>query len=74
MPTKPLNLTSNAITSTAIELSWVEPVCANGIISGYRLYYMYANYTDVLMYKTDDYDGPVIEFILKELSECLAEK
>ncbi|XP_071863739.1 putative receptor-type tyrosine-protein phosphatase mosPTP-1 isoform X3 [Bombus fervidus] len=67
VPTKPLNLSSHGITSTTIELSWAEPDYANGIISGYRIYYMHSNYTDVQMYRTDEYDGPVIEFVLKEL-------
>lgn len=68
MPTKPLNLSSHGITSTTIELSWAEPDYANGIISGYRIYYMHSNYTDVKMYRTE-YDGPIIEFVLKELGE-----
>lgn len=69
VPTKPLNLSSHGITSTTIELSWAEPDYANGIISGYRIYYMHSNYTDVQMYRTDEYDGPIIEFVLKELGE-----
>ncbi|XP_076236366.1 putative receptor-type tyrosine-protein phosphatase mosPTP-1 isoform X2 [Calliopsis andreniformis] len=67
VPTKPLNLTSNGINSTTIELSWAEPDCANGIISGYRIYYMYSNYTDVQMYKINEENGPIIDFLLKEL-------
>lgn len=74
MPTKPLNLSSHGITSTTIELSWAEPDYANGIISGYRIYYMHSNYTDVQMYRTDEYDGPVIEFVLKELGELVISK
>ncbi|XP_078047953.1 putative receptor-type tyrosine-protein phosphatase mosPTP-1 isoform X2 [Augochlora pura] len=66
-PTKPLNLSSHDITSTTIELSWSEPERANGIITGYRIYYMQANYTDVQTYKTDNYDGSIIDFVLKEL-------
>ncbi|XP_076619526.1 putative receptor-type tyrosine-protein phosphatase mosPTP-1 isoform X3 [Colletes latitarsis] len=68
VPTKPLNLSSHGITSTTIELSWSEPENANGIISGYRVYYMHSNYTDVQMYKTNESDGPVIEFVLKQLN------
>lgn len=69
VPTKPLNLSSHGITSTTIELSWAEPDYANGIISGYRIYYMHSNYTNVQMYRSDEYDGPVIEFLLKQLGE-----
>ncbi|XP_076676986.1 putative receptor-type tyrosine-protein phosphatase mosPTP-1 isoform X5 [Andrena cerasifolii] len=74
VPTKPLNLTSHGITSATVELSWAEPDCANGIIAGYRIYYMYSNCTDVQMYRTDDYDGPVIEFVLKELKPYIEYK
>lgn len=69
VPTKPLNLSSHGITSTTIELSWAEPESANGIISGYRIYYMHSNYTDVQMYKTDEDDGSIIEFVLNELGK-----
>ncbi|OAD61168.1 Tyrosine-protein phosphatase 99A, partial [Eufriesea mexicana] len=74
VPTKPLNLSSHGITSTTIELSWAEPDYANGIISGYRIYYMHSNYTDVQMYRTGEYDGPVIEFVLKELEPYIEYK
>ncbi|KAG7198497.1 hypothetical protein KM043_005870 [Ampulex compressa] len=68
VPTKPLNLTSRGITSSSIELSWSEPENANGVITGYRVYYMHANYTDVQMHNSYDYSGPVIDFVLKELN------
>ncbi|XP_031831667.1 putative receptor-type tyrosine-protein phosphatase mosPTP-1 isoform X7 [Nomia melanderi] len=67
VPTKPLNLSSHDITSTTIELSWSEPESANGIISGYRIYYRHSNCTDVRMHKHDESDGSIIEFVLKEL-------
>lgn len=71
-PTKPENLTSRGITGTTIELSWAEPENANGVIAGYRVYYMHSNYTDVKMHipdkSADSYD-PNIDFVLKELSE-----
>ncbi|XP_043500700.1 tyrosine-protein phosphatase 99A isoform X2 [Polistes fuscatus] len=67
VPTKPQNLTSRGITSTTIELSWSEPECANGVIAGYRVYYMHSNYTDVQMHKMYDNSGPNVEFVLKDL-------
>lgn len=73
-PTKPENLTSREITGTTIELSWSEPENANGVIAGYRVYYMYSNYTDVKMHIPDkspsssDVDAS-INFVLKELRE-----
>lgn len=71
-PTKPENLTSRGITGTTIELSWSEPESANGVIAGYRVYYMHSNYTDVKMHipdKSTDSDDTNIDFVLKELSE-----
>jgi len=72
-PTKPENLTSRDITGTSIRLSWSEPENANGLIAGYRVYYMYSNYTDVKMHipnKTISSDEPPsINFVLKELRE-----
>ncbi|KZC04425.1 Tyrosine-protein phosphatase 99A, partial [Dufourea novaeangliae] len=67
VPTKPMNLSSHGINSTTIELSWAEPDSANGIISGYRIYYMYSNYTDVQMFKTENDEKPITEFFLQEL-------
>lgn len=73
-PTKPENLTSREITGSTIELSWSEPENANGIIVGYRVYYMHSNYTDVKMHipdKSADSDDPNTKFILKDLSEYI---
>lgn len=70
-----MNLTSRGITGTTIELSWSEPESANGVIAGYRVYYMHSNYTDVKMHipdKSTDSDDTIIEFVLKELSEYAA--
>lgn len=72
-PTKPENLTSRGITGTTIELSWSEPENANGVIAGYRVYYMHTNYTDVKMHipdKSGDSDDSYIEFVLRELRKC----
>nr|CAD7403677.1 unnamed protein product [Timema cristinae] len=52
------------VTSTCIDLSWYEPEHPNGQIKGYRLYYIYANYTDV---KTVRSTTPYIEFALSDL-------
>lgn len=73
-PTKPENLTSREITGSTIELSWSEPENANGVIVGYRVYYMHSNYTDVKMHipdKSADSDDPNTKFILENLSEYI---
>nr|CAD7455446.1 unnamed protein product [Timema tahoe] len=64
VPSKPLNVTVIRVTSTCIDLSWYEPEHPNGQIKGYRLYYIYANYTDV---KTVRSTTPYIEFVLSDL-------
>lgn len=47
VPSKPLNVSVIDIGSDQIRLKWSEPERTNGAILGYRVYYMYANYTDV---------------------------
>lgn len=69
VPTKPQNFTSRGITSTTIELSWSEPESANGVITGYRVYYLHSNYTDVQTLKIYDNSGPNVEFVLKDLGK-----
>ncbi|XP_023703350.2 tyrosine-protein phosphatase 99A isoform X4 [Cryptotermes secundus] len=64
VPSKPLNVTVLHVTHSSIELSWNKPERPNGQITGYRLYYMHANYTDVKTIRKTD---PHIEFTLKDL-------
>ncbi|XP_040154808.1 protein sidekick-2-like [Anopheles arabiensis] len=45
VPTKPRNLSVLEITSTTIRISWLEPEKRNGVIHGYRVYYVYQNQT-----------------------------
>jgi receptor-type tyrosine-protein phosphatase gamma len=66
VPSKPLNVTVLHVTHSSIELSWNKPERPNGQITGYRLYYMHANYTDVKTIRKID---PHIEFTLKDLSK-----
>lgn len=70
VPSRPLNVTVLRVTSTSIDLSWTEPERPNGQITGYRLYYMHANYTDVKTVKPvrGTTPNPVIEFMLSDLS------
>jgi Fibronectin type III domain. len=66
VPSKPLNVTVLHVTHSSIKLSWVKPERPNGQITGYRLYYMHANYTDVKTLRKTD---PYIEFDLQDLSK-----
>ncbi|XP_066996985.2 tyrosine-protein phosphatase 99A isoform X2 [Anabrus simplex] len=45
VPSKPVNLTVQRVTSSTMDLSWGEPERRNGIIKGYWLYYMESNLT-----------------------------
>lgn len=68
VPSKPLNLTVLEVSSDSISLSWLEPERANGAIDGYRIYFMYNNYTDVKSVKAKR-GSPSIDYNLKNLSK-----
>ena len=40
MPSSPLNISHIHITNSSVTLHWRMPVAPNGVIAGYRLYYM----------------------------------
>ncbi|XP_043479627.1 tyrosine-protein phosphatase 99A isoform X2 [Leptopilina heterotoma] len=67
VPSKPLDLIARGITSFTIDLSWSKPEHANGVITGYRIYYMHSNFTDVKTHKIADEDPKSIDFTLDEL-------
>ncbi|XP_008200584.1 tyrosine-protein phosphatase 99A isoform X3 [Tribolium castaneum] len=46
VPSKPRDLTVLEVSSDTIMLRWTQPEKLNGAIEGYRVYYMYNNYTD----------------------------
>lgn len=66
MPSKPLRLKAYDINSSSIDLSWSEPENKNGIIYGYRVYYMHSNLTEV---KTLEKSNATIKFELDELGK-----
>lgn len=47
------------MTSNSIFLRWEGPEKANGAIEGYRVYYKYANYTDVQSIKHHGSDSTI---------------
>lgn len=47
VPEKPRNVTVTWVTDSMMELSWQEPSKPNGKIDGYRIYYMWRNFTEV---------------------------
>ena len=47
VPSAPLNVSTHSISNTSVTISWEEPSQPNGLIQGYRLYFMHDNFTDV---------------------------
>ncbi|CAH1153716.1 unnamed protein product [Phaedon cochleariae] len=66
VPAKPRNLTILDFTSVSIYLQWANPENMNGVIEGYRVYYMNNNYTAVQPDKIP-YDNPLIHYNLTKL-------
>ena len=64
VPGKPVNVSVGEVNDSSIELSWAEPLNPNGVIKGYRIYFMRKNFTDVQTVRGAD---PAQKFILTEL-------
>lgn len=69
VPVKPRNLTILDYTSISIYLQWANPEKKNGVIEGYRVYYMNNNFTEVQPDKIP-FDEPVVRYNLTKLSKC----
>ena len=66
MPSSPQNITNIHIQNDSVTLHWMEPEFPNGIITGYRLYYMTKKMTDVQTVKDSSKE---IVYMLKNLSK-----
>ncbi|XP_044256979.1 tyrosine-protein phosphatase 99A isoform X2 [Tribolium madens] len=66
VPSKPRDLTVLEVSSNTIMLRWTQPEKPNGAIEGYRVYYMYNNYTSVDMNR--DRIKPVSPYITYNLT------
>nr|XP_040579012.1 tyrosine-protein phosphatase 99A-like [Lepeophtheirus salmonis] len=64
VPSMPVEVKALEILNSSITLEWSRPLRPNGIIQGYRLYYMRKNFTDV---KTVRQVGPIIRYFLSGL-------
>lgn len=64
VPGKPLNVSIGEVNDSTIALSWAEPENPNGVIKGYRIYFMRKNFTDVQTVRSGD---KVQKFILTDL-------
>ena len=66
VPSQPLDVSFRNVTSTSVDVSWSQPEEVNGVIMGYRLYYMHNNFTDVV---TIHNSAPQMQHTLSSLSE-----
>ncbi|CAB4058090.1 PTPRG [Lepeophtheirus salmonis] len=64
VPTMPINVTFGEIKNSSVQVHWHEPYAPNGIIQGYRLYYMHQNFTDV---RTVRNPSPQMQYLLEGL-------
>ena len=64
VPSAPLNVSTHSITNTSVTVTWLQPSQPNGLIEGYRLYFMTDNFTDVRTIKEAD---TLMEFKLEGL-------
>lgn len=70
VPSKPRELKVLDIFPDAITLSWTSPEKPNGAIDGYRVYYMYGNFTEVQPDQIK-YSKPHITYNLTNLSKYI---
>ena len=47
VPSRPFNVSFRDVTNSSVTVRWQRPRHPNGLVQGYRLYYMHRNYTDV---------------------------
>jgi receptor-type tyrosine-protein phosphatase gamma len=43
----PVNVSMREVTNSSVRVMWQQPENPNGIIQGYRMYFMHQNFTDV---------------------------
>jgi receptor-type tyrosine-protein phosphatase gamma len=47
VPSSPRNMRLLSVRDTSIQVSWWEPARANGVLHGYRVYFLNNNFTSV---------------------------
>ena len=65
VPSAPMYTTVHTVTNTSAVVDWSRPHHPNGVIAGYRLYFLSGNLTEVKTIKSKD---PRLEFRLTELA------
>ena len=68
VPSRPLKVIFKAVTNSSVTVHWQQPTTPNGIVVGYRIYYMHDNFTDV---QTVRHTEPNMFHLLKGLSTYL---
>lgn len=66
VPSMPVNVSFRSVTNSSVVVEWRQPEAPNGIILGYRLYYMHKNFTDV---KTVRNPAENMDYLLTGLGE-----
>ena len=66
MPSQPLRVVFKEVTNSTVSVHWLEPTTPNGLIAGYRIYYMHDNYTDVQTVRSTN---PDMSYVLQRLSK-----
>lgn len=55
------------VTNSSVAVHWQQPTTPNGLVAGYRIYYMSGNYTDVMTVRSTN---PSMFYVLRGLSKC----
>ena len=66
VPSRPLKVIFKEVTNSSVAVHWQQPTTPNGIIVGYRIYYMHDNFTDV---QTVRHTEPNMFHVLRGLSK-----
>ena len=66
VPSQPLKVVFKEVTNSSVAVHWHQPTTPNGLVTGYRIYYMHDNFTDV---KTVRSTNPSMFYVLQGLSE-----
>lgn len=54
------------VTNSSVAVHWQQPTTPNGLVVGYRIYYMHDNFTDVETVRSTD---PTMFYVLRGLSK-----
>ena len=66
VPSQPLKVVFKEVGNSSIAVHWHPPSTPNGLIAGYRIYYMHDNFTDV---ETVRSTNPSMFYVLRGLSK-----